>query len=238
MGNSKTKKNQVAIYVTDNQDLENLKDLIRIAKSTTNTITANATSNSYDYIDQEKPTTELESYSYSMEHDIAVYKGEKDYEWAFDKFFYGDVGEKAKGCVLVVFMDHEENAGVYKAFASKSTFTITSADYVAGVINVSIAFNGDPIFGVVSGSGTPTFTKAPKVPSIVQSGNEITIASETVGSTIKYTLDGTNPVTSATAETYSTAITITDDTEVKAVAKSGTGNAYSRVVNFNAEYTL
>lgn len=237
MGNSKTKKNRVAIWVSDNQDLDNISDLLRIAKSTANTITANATTNSYDYIDQEKATTELDSYAYSMEHDIATYKGNADYEWAFEKFYYGDVGDAAKGTVLVVFMDHEDTAGVYKAFASKATFTVSSADYVSGVINMQISFNGDPVFGVVSGNGTPTFTKAPEKPSIVQSGNNVTIATATAGATIYYTTDGSDPINSATKETYSAAIAIEEDTNFKAVAKSQSGNAYSRIVKFNADYT-
>ena len=234
----KTKKHQVAIYVTDNDDLTDITDLIRIAKSTANTISANPTTNSYDYIDAEKPETELDSYSYSMDHDIAAYKGNDDYEWAFEKFFYGDTGDDAKGVVVCVFMDHENPAGTYKAFASKATFSVSDADWVTGAVNINIAFNGDPVFGAVtSSSGTPVFTQAPDKPSIACSANSVTMACDTSGATIKYTDDGTDPTTSSTAQTYSEAITITEDTTFKAAAVSTTDNVYSRVVKLNAEYS-
>lgn len=233
MGKSKTKKNQVAIYVSNNTDLKSVIDWLRIAKSTANTINMNGETESFDYIDAEKATTELKSYAPSMDHDIAMYKGNPDYEWAFDKFYYGDVGDDAKGSVLVIFQDHESAAGVYKAFVCGATFTVTSMDAVSGVVNVSITFNGDPIFGVVSGSGTPTFTEAPAKPTIVCSNNSVTMASATSGAKIYYTDDGSTPTADSTE--YTEAITITADKTFKAIAVSG--SATSRIVKFDAEYT-
>lgn len=237
MAKSKTKKHQVAIWVTDETDLAKAiarpNDWLRIGKSTQNTVTANPTTNTYDYIDQEQPETELESYAYSMEHDIAAYKGNKDYEWAFEKFYYADTGDASKGLVLIVFIDHEDSAGVYKAFVAPATFSVSSADWVTGVVNVSLAFNDTPQTGIVKGSGQPEFVLAPEKPSIVQNVNTVTIATETTGATIKYTTDGSDPLTNG--QTYSDALEITEDVTVRAVAVKD--DAASRVVKLYCEYT-
>lgn len=232
MGQKKTKKNQVAIYVS-NKGIDALDGFLRVAKSTANTITMNGETETFDYIDAEKPSTELKQYSPSMDHDIAMYKGNPDYEWAFEKFYYGDVGDKAKGTVLVVFMDHPESAGVYKAFVSEATFTVTSMDAVTGVINMSIAFNGDPVFGVVSGSGTPSFSPAPAEPEIVCVNNSVSISSATSGADIYYTTDGKTPTTDSSK--YSDAVSIDEDTVIKAVAIKG--SASSRIAELDAKYS-
>lgn len=235
MGKSKTKKHQVAIYVTDETDFEraiaNTNALIRIGKSTANTITANPATNTYDYIDQEQPETEVEKYAYSMEHDIAAYRGNADYEWAFEKFYNADSGDNAKGYAIIVFYDHEQTAGVYKAFAAPITVSVSSADWVTGVVNVSIAFNDTPKTGVVKGSGKPQFVASPKAPSIVQNENSVTIATETDGATLLYTVDGTDPVAHGTE--YTGAITLTETCTVKAAALKD--DAASRVIKLYCE---
>lgn len=237
MGKSKTKKHQVAIWVIDETDIVKAiarpDDWLRIGKSTQNTVTANPTTNTYDYIDQEQPETELESYSYSMEHDIAAYRGNKDYEWAFEKFYYADTGDNSKGLVLIAFLDHEDSAGIYKAFVAPATFSVSSADWVSGVVNISIAFNDTPQTGIVKGSGQPTFVLAPEKPSIVQVENTVTIATETTGATIKYTTDGSDPLLHGS--TYEDEITLTEDVTVKAVAVKD--DAASRTVKAYCEYT-
>ncbi|MBO6300844.1 MAG: chitobiase/beta-hexosaminidase C-terminal domain-containing protein [Ruminiclostridium sp.] len=235
MGQVKTKKHQVAVYVTDETDLTKIAnaEFIRIGKSTTHTVSANPTTNTYDYIDQEQPTTELEKYSYAMEHDIATYKGNADYEWAFEKFFYSDVGDSSKGAVLIVFTDHEQPAGVYKAFIAPATFSVSSANYVEGVVNVSIAFNDAPTAGIVKGKGAPKFVQSPAAPTIVQNENEVTIATTTSGASVKYTDDGKNPA--LYGEEYSSPITLTETKTIRAVAVKD--DATSRVVKQVCEHT-
>ena len=208
-------------------------EFIRIGKSTTHTVSANPTTNTYDYIDQEQPTTELEKYSYAMDHDIATYKGNPDYEWAFEKFYYADVGDNSKGIVLIVFTDHEQPAGVYKAFVSPATFSVSSANYGEGVINVSIAFNDAPTVGIVKGKGTPKFVRSPDAPTIVQNENEVTIATTTIGASVKYTDNGKNP--DIYGETYSEPITLTETKTIKAVAVKD--DATSRIIKQTCEYT-
>lgn len=80
--------------------------------------------------------------------------------------------------------------------------------------------------GAVYGSGT--LVAAPTITYTAGSTNTIAIASSTTGATIKYTLDGSDPRDSLTAQTYSAAISTADwsgvngETKVRAYAyKSG-----------------
>ncbi|MEE0775866.1 MAG: FN3 associated domain-containing protein [Bacillota bacterium] len=83
-----------------------------------------------------------------------------------------------------------------------------------------------PLLGAVYGSGT--LVAAPTITYTAGSTNTIAIASSTTGATIKYTLDGSDPRDSLTAQTYSAAISTADwsgangETKVRAYAyKSG-----------------
>lgn len=65
-------------------------------------------------------------------------------------------------------------------------------------------------------------TSDPK-PGAVNAGDSVTLSSKTADACIAYTTDGSDPTTSASATTYSKPLTITADTDVKAVAISATG---------------
>lgn len=228
MSVSKTKKFQVAVWVSEETDLNLIseEDWIRIGKSTTHTVNANPTTNTFDYIDQTQPETELERYAYSMDHDIATYRGNPDYEFAFERYRYADVGDASKVRLLIVFFDHENPAGVYAAFTSLATMSVSSADYVNGVINVSFSFNESPINGVVKGNGSPVFIKAPDAPSIVIYENKMTISSNTPGADIMYTIDGKNPMIYGVK--YSSEVELEDNVTIKAVATKD--DAFSRII--------
>lgn len=64
------------------------------------------------------------------------------------------------------------------------------------------------------------------VPTASVSSNSVTLSCDTSGATIKYTTDGTNPKTSATAQTYSSAVSISADTKFRFYAfKAGSLNS-------------
>lgn len=73
-------------------------------------------------------------------------------------------------------------------------------------------------------------------PSFSNTANAVSITTATSNGVIKYTTDGTNPKTSATATTYSAAVTITADTKFRAyVSKAGLNN--SPVAEYEADYS-
>lgn len=63
---------------------------------------------------------------------------------------------------------------------------------------------------------------------------QVSMATQTLGATIFYTLDGTNPATSGTAQAYSGPITISANTVVQAVAKlSGLSNSRVTLASYH-----
>lgn len=70
-------------------------------------------------------------------------------------------------------------------------------------------------------------------PTASISGANVTLATTTAGAAIKYTIDGTNPKTSATAVTYSAAVAITKDTKFRAYAEKA-GMLNSAILAYDA----
>lgn len=70
-------------------------------------------------------------------------------------------------------------------------------------------------------------TSSPAVGAI-DAGKSVTLSTTTTGACIRYTTDGSDPLSSATASVYSKPITISADTDIKAVAV-GKGGAPSSV---------
>jgi len=67
-------------------------------------------------------------------------------------------------------------------------------------------------------------------PGTIDAGKSVALSSKTSDACIRYTTDGTDPLTSSTAAVYSKPIVITDDTDIKAVA-IGKGGAPSPVAD-------
>lgn len=74
-----------------------------------------------------------------------------------------------------------------------------------------------------------------QAPTFSIASNKVTITSADSAS-IKYTTDGTNPKTSATAQAYSAAVTITEDTKFRAYAYA-TGKTSSAIGSYDAAKT-
>ena len=75
---------------------------------------------------------------------------------------------------------------------------------------------------------------ATALPTASISSNAVTLTC--AGATIKYTTDGTNPKNSDTAKVYSSAISITEDTTIKAYAEKD-GVINSGIMTYEAKYS-
>lgn len=112
-----------------------------------------------------------------------------------------------------------------------SPFTLTSSKTIKAIVYK----NGDT-------SNPLTFTADVGTTASVQSDKntstnyneaiDVKLSSSTSGSLIYYTLDGSDPRTSSTVKSYSGAIKLTEDTTIRAYARSK-GNVDSDVTTFN-----
>ena len=70
-------------------------DWVRVKKATQLTLAMNPETEDYDYIADEVPTTELKRYKPSIDEDLTMYKGEKDYEMIWPYFYEMRTGSDA-----------------------------------------------------------------------------------------------------------------------------------------------
>lgn len=119
----------------------------RICKSTSLTVAQNAETEDHDYIADATKTTEVKSYAPTIDQDLAIIKGEDDYEFVFARYKAHGVGSAAHITVLLVYMlDGDATAGFY---AEKSDAVMSFTDYnaVDGQINFTLSMCGDTITG-------------------------------------------------------------------------------------------
>jgi hypothetical protein len=132
----------------------------QIKKSTDNTITMNAETQTFDYIVDEAPTTEINRYAPSLSQPITMYKGEPDYEFVFDKFFNQAVGAAAHSDILIVFYGADVSPA-YKAWKASCILQIDNMNPVESTITATITFNGTTEKGTVAVTGgVPVFTSS------------------------------------------------------------------------------
>lgn len=150
------KKYHVALFL--NGSTTSVPDWKQIKKSTDNTITMNAETQSFDYIVDEAPTTEINRYAPSLSQPITMYKGEDDYEFVFDKFFDQAVGADAHSEILIVFYGADA-ASAYKAWKASCILQIDNMNPVESTITATITFSGTTDKGTaVVTDGVPVFT--------------------------------------------------------------------------------
>jgi len=150
------KKYHVALFL--NGGTESALEWKQIKKSTDNTITMNAETQTFDYITDESPTTEINRYAPSLSQPITMYKGEPDYEFVFDKFFNQAVGAAAHSDILIVFYGADDSSA-YKAWKASCILQIDNMNPVESTITATITFNGTTEKGtVVVTDGVPEFT--------------------------------------------------------------------------------
>ena len=152
------KKYHVALFL--NGGTTDVPKWKQIKKSTDNTITMNAETQTFDYITDEAPTTEINRYAPSLSQPITMYKGEPDYEFVFDKFFNQAVGAAAHSDILIVFYGADVSSA-YKAWKASCILQIDNMNPVESTITATITFNGTTEKGtVVVTNGVPVFTSS------------------------------------------------------------------------------
>lgn len=150
------KKYHVALFLNGGTTTE--PEWKQIKKSTDNTITMNAETQTFDYITDESPTTEINRYAPSLSQPITMYKGEPDYEFVFEKFFNQAVGADAHSEILIVFYGADDSSA-YKAWKASCILQIDNMNPVESTITATITFNGTTEKGTaVVTNGVPVFT--------------------------------------------------------------------------------
>jgi len=175
------KKYHVALFL--NGGTTDVLDWKQIKKSTDNTITMNAETQTFDYITDESPTTEINRYAPSLSQPITMYKGEPDYEFVFDKFFNQAVGADAHSEILIVFYGADDSSA-YKAWKASCILQIDNMNPVESTITATITFNGTTDKGTVEViDGAPVFSSS---------------AVTEFAYTVTATTDGETPIAGAT----------------------------------------
>jgi len=175
------KKNHVALFL--NGGTTAVPDWKQIKKSTDNTITMNAETQTFDYIVDESPTTEINRYAPSLSQPLTMYKGEDDYEFVFEKFFDLAVGADAHSEILIVFYGADVSSA-YKAWKASCILQIDNMNPVESTITATITFNGTTDKGTAEVTdGVPVFTSS---------------AVTEFAYTVTATTDGTTPIKGAT----------------------------------------
>lgn len=156
------RKYHVALLV--NKGTSASPEWVQIEKSTDNTITMNGETEDRDFIVDEQATTVLTKYKPSLSEPITLFKGNPDYEYFWDMFYNTNVGSKATGEILIVFMNETttgDTETAYLAWKCGCTFVCDNLNPVDGTLTFTINFNGSIAKGsvTVNTSGEPTFTE-------------------------------------------------------------------------------
>lgn len=151
---SLVKKHKIALFLDTGTGYK------RIRRSETLTISMNPDEQDYDYIADESPTTEVDSYKPSIDQDLVMYKGSDDYEMIFPYFYERRVGSEAHAKCMIVFMQEPAATEGYKAWESDSVISVQDLTAVDKKLDFKILFGGNITNGTatVSEDGTPTFT--------------------------------------------------------------------------------
>lgn len=154
----RVKKHMIALFI--NTGTKDSPKWVRIKKATKLEIKLDPQKQDYDYISDESPTTELESYKPGIDGmPLTMYKGEPDFDFIWEKFYGLATGADAKVDAMIVFI-FDETAGAYKAWLTEATLSIDSMNAVEGTITFDLPFGGTVEKGTAKlQAGVPTFTK-------------------------------------------------------------------------------
>ncbi len=154
---------------------------MRVKKSTSFDLNLNPETQDFEYIADEIPTTELLRYKPSLSLPITMYKGEADYDLAFDKFFNLETGTDAKVELMIVFfmesdsitVDETEYSG-YKAWRTETVLSVQNLNSVDSTITVQADFSGSITRGVAYKNGENVITFAEDTSSNSSSDDALT----------------------------------------------------------------
>lgn len=153
------KKHLFALFIKD----KNTDKYIRIRKATELNRSMNPTTEEYDYIADEFPTTEVTGYKPSEPVAVKTFKGQQDFNLLYDIYKKRAIGPDAHYEVLTVYMFDKKTVGNVDNFYAEhedATVTIDSWDVSGTTLTANVAHNGTPEKGyVVITDGQPVFTE-------------------------------------------------------------------------------
>lgn len=156
----KTKKHLNYLFL-DTTPAEATATWARVGKSTDWTDTMNATTTTFDYIEDAAPTDELDSYQPSVSVPLTAYIGDPCYDYIFELYSKQSSGSDAVTKALRVFQQ-TDSADKNKAQQTDALITIDNYNIATGVITFNVKQRGTPISGTaaIASDGTPAFTPA------------------------------------------------------------------------------
>lgn len=84
---------------------------MQLKKSTSFTLALNPQTKTFDFISDETPTEEIDSYQPSLSQSLTMLKGEADYEHIFNMLYTLPTGKDAHRAALIVFYKEEGTTG-------------------------------------------------------------------------------------------------------------------------------
>ena len=224
------KKYHVALFI--NTGTSDVPVWTRIQKSTDNTITMNPTSEDFDFIVDESPTTVLDLYKPSLAQPITMYKGNDDYQYFFDMFFNLKTGDDAVTDILIVFYA-EDVSSSYKAWKASCVLISDNMNPVASTITTNINFNGTVDTGTaVVTDGVPVYT------SDVETEYNLTVNVKLSSENVEGASVMINGVTETTDSSGNATFTLIDGTTYTIGATNGTNTISDVFVGASATTTM
>ena len=153
------KKHLFALFIKDKKT----NKFIRIEKATELNRSMNPTTEEYDYIADEFPTTEITGYKPSEPVAVKTFKNHPDFDLLYDIYKSRAIGADAHYDVLTVYMFEKSTVSDVDYFYAEyedSTITIDSWDVSGTTLTANVNHNGTPKKGyVVITEGQPVFTE-------------------------------------------------------------------------------
>ena len=138
-----------SLYATFMDVGETTEDYARMGKGISEMKESyNAEEESYQFIDEDSATNEVESYSPSFDATQRCYVGEKIFEFIDNKRKNLAVGEEAKTNCLKVYLYNQLAENIYEA--AKINTTIVIGDFDAKEITYNVKQNGNQTQGYVT----------------------------------------------------------------------------------------
>lgn len=164
------KKHLFALFIKDKKT----NKFIRIEKATELNRSMNPTTEEYDYIADEFPTTEITGYKPSEPVAVKTFKNHPDFDLLYDIYKSRAIGADAHYDVLTVYMFEKSTVSDVDYFYAEyedSTITIDSWDVSGTTLTANVNHNGTPKKGyVVITDGQPVFTEG-DMPAASSSGS-------------------------------------------------------------------
>lgn len=152
------KKNKWLLYL-DTTPSGNSRTWARVGKSTLHTLNMNAQTETFDYIEDELPTTVIQRYEPSMDQEIFTYEDDDCYKFIETMAQELPVGDDAMTNFLYVFPRNvgTDQAAKFNAWSCKATITVGTIEATGNKITFSIGINSkEPVEVTIDADGKPT----------------------------------------------------------------------------------